>query len=344
MAAELSHLRLYGSLRNRRILQVIATLALMAGLATGSPLPAVGAVGLAASLLLVAALIRIPDVECAFCRRPRREVTNLIAAISVSICDDCLPWAMTPVNEASLRAGSGRWLLDVLASLPAHSPRAISRPLILAARRTDPAQRERLIRQSFRLSNEPALIEMFALVPEDERGPSEWINLGVAFEREGRTTEALEALTHVAADPEQEPWVLNNGAASRVAIPETDVEALKKLVGDNTRARRLIEEPRPPGWEKVMAAMLETAAELQLRLGALEPAREHLRQAERLDTVPSASRCLTEARIALAGSQPEAARRALDRVVELAHPESSEAKKANALIFESGLSATPAGS
>jgi tetratricopeptide (TPR) repeat protein len=155
----------------------------------------------------------------------------------------------------------------------------------------------------------------------------------VAFERLGRFAEALAALEHVAGAPEHEPWLLNNRGTARLEAQPCDEATLKSLLADNLRARDLLSERKPAGFEPVLATMYGAAAELHRQLGQADEVRRCIAAAEKLGAL-SADVVLTQARLARDEGAAEEARTLVARALELAHPESREAEKARVLSKE----------
>ena len=288
--------------------------------------------GAAATLLVVSGLITLPDEECAFCQRARAQVDSLVAAPHVSICEDCTQRSTAVLAEKSARTGGGRWLKHLALSLPPKCPRAVSSPVFRALAFQDAAERQALISQAFAVGNPEAVCELVVRVPEAERLPSDWINLGVALEHLGRFDEAISAVEHVAGLPDEEPWLLNNRGTARLeAQPPCDEATLRALLADNVRARDLLSAKKPPGFEWPLASMWGAAAELHRRLGQPEQVRRCVATAEKL-RAPTTGLLLTQARLARDEGATEEARRLLTSALEAAHPESRDAEQARSLL------------
>lgn len=325
--------RLYGSQKTSRNLgragKVLGAAGAVALLAGAAPLAAVcSSVGLV--LFLLASRVTLPELECAFCRKPRASVTLMVAGPSVAICDECTGLSMAVFNEDSQAKKSDAWLRVLLASLPYRCPRAISGPLLRAMPATTVEARARLLHRAFELGNPTAVIELIERVPEAERASSEWINLGVALENDERYLEGIAATQRIAGNPDDEPFLLNNVAAMRLHLDPTPAE-LQTLLEHNQRARELISTRDPAHMAPVLASMWGTAAELHRRLGQPEAALRALREAEKVGH-PAPERLVTEAHLALAAGRSAEARNRLLAVLDLAHPESREAREAARLL------------
>ncbi len=237
------------------------------------------------------------------------------------------------VGLAAVREPLPSWIERTVLSLPRRTPRAISTPLFGAVVVKDEKQRYSLLRKAFDIGNSEAASALIMSVPEAERTPSEWVNLGVALENQGRFAEALAALTHVEAQADQEPWVLNNRGTARLESGPCDEQVLRQLLADNQRACQLISVRKPEGFERAAAAMWGAGAELHRRLGEREETLKCLNKAAALSG-PDPCRLLTHAELVLAEGRAEEARALLIQALDLAHPESRDASKARALLSD----------
>jgi hypothetical protein len=280
--------------------------------------------------LLVSWLLVVPDARCSLCHRPRAEVVQLVAGTSASVCDDCVVQSGAILNE-DVTHGS-RWPLLVLRQLPAHSPRAVTSPLLRAAPCADEKALQRLLIEAFRLANPGLVIELISRRDEAERSGSDWVNLGVAYEEEGRLDEALSAARRAGATPDNEPWMLNNVASARLEAGEQDPTVLRGLLADVTRALELLSTRKTsPQVERVRANMHGTRAELHRRLQEPAEAAACLREAARLEGA-NAWRLLVEGELARDGSRPDEARTHFTAAKLTAHPESRVFERAVALL------------
>jgi tetratricopeptide (TPR) repeat protein len=323
--------RLYASAGDLGKLRIIAGLA--GGLSVGFAFALVPEIAftcgaIAATLLIVAALITAPDQECSFCRRPRVAVKLMVAGQSTSVCDECAAQSLGVVaSEHAQKKDDIAWLTHAILALPNRCPRAISTPLFRACAIKDQSHREALLRKAFDIGNPGAVEELIRRSPEESRSGTDWVNLGVALELQGRFREAIEAVEHVAGMPDQEPWLLNNRGSALVEL-ENDAPTLRRLLADNVRARQLLEALKPPGAESVGAAMLGAGAELHRRLGERDAALECLRSARAIGG-EHPTRLITHAK--LEGNSDQG-RQLLEQALELAHPESREAEEARRLL------------
>lgn len=284
-------------------------------------------------MLFLSALITLPETECAFCLRSRLGVEMMVAAPSVSICDGCTELSTAVFAEENEKKGSVDWMKRLARSLPPRCPRAMSSPVFRALASENEQERIELIRKAFAVGNPAAVCELIERVPASERTHADWVNLGVAFEHLGRFDDAIAAVEHLAGVPEQEPWLLNNRGTARLEAHPCDESTLRQLLADNLRARELLWERKPAGFEPPLAAMWSAAAELHRRLGQAEEVRRCVAAAEKLGPA-SAGLLLTQARLARADGAVEEARTLTTRALEGAHPESRDAEKARVLLGE----------
>lgn len=327
--------RLYASRRDRTRIHVVA--AAFGGAAVGAGLANVSALFLlcivvACTLLAIGARITVEETECAFCRKPRREVKQMVAGTSASICNECTKLSMQVLVEKSERDDDAEWIEMMLFGLPKRSPWEISSALFRASTPKDQQRLDALINRAIELDNPVALEELLRRSADAERTPREWINLGYALERQGRFREAMEALEHVAGIPEHEPWLLNNRASARVELGPCDEPTLRELLADNLRARQLIEASKPYGFERIAAVMLGAGAKLHLHLGEREAALECLKSARAFGGDEDPERLITQAKIVDLQGKKDEARALVQRAIELAHPESREANEARRLV------------
>jgi len=227
------------------------------------------------------------------------------------------------------------WCKGLLQGLPAGCPRAVSRPLIerLAGSERKPAAIREAVAWCLKLGNEPFARELIEAIPEGERLPIDWINLGVALGGEGRFSEALEATEHaVQGADEHRPWVLNNVAWFRAHLrPEAPAEERVAWLAAVREAQRLLEAQRPQGWTTPMSYFIGTEAEL-LRLGGdLQGA---LAAVDRAVAVHSGIpyQLLIRSKVLAAMGRPTDARAAAEEALRKAHPESDQAAKATRLL------------
>lgn len=322
--------RLYASPRDLKKLRLWAAAFGGVALSTGwlhAPEVAIPAVGIAVTLLIISGLITVPEEECGFCRKTRIAVNLMVAGTSASICDECATLSTETFATTNEAKGDPAWLSDAIFALPSRCPRAISTPLFRACTPKDETQRERLIGKAFAVDNPEAVEELIRRSPDQGRTGRDWINLGVALERQGRFREAIEAAERVAGMPEHEPWLLNNRGSARLELEPCDEPTLRQLLADNLRGQELLEQSKAPGHEPVVASMLGSRAELHRRLGGRAQALQCLEQARAL-VGDRPSFLITQAEL----GPTEAARELLERALTLAHPESRDAEKARRLL------------
>jgi hypothetical protein len=301
--------------------------------------PQVGWILLGATLAvaLFARAARRPDDACSFCHAAREQVQVLIAARAVSICEQCLSLSMAATAEdLQGRQPPRPWLRHVVDGLPRNCPRAVSRPLLEAMRdgSTDPATLREVADACGRLSNDEVAAEMLQRIPEGDRGTLDWLSLGAALGRIGRTSEALAATEAAlkADDGTHRATCLNNRVWYGIrhqagAPPDTRAAWLRDL----DEARRLLDEKRPPGWQPLMQCLHGTEAEVRSAGDDLQGALKALAEAEKLGPF-SGERHLIRARAFARAGDPPLGRPDAQKVLELMHPESLEAIEARALL------------
>jgi hypothetical protein len=160
------------------------------------------------------AQVRTAGQECAFCGAKRERVKFFVAGDAADICDTCVFGAMAHVaSDFDKRNETVEWCRRLLGGLPGHCPRAISRPFIEMVAGPGPDRTAISIRNAVgwcvRTGNSPLALELLEALPEAERQPSDWINLGWAFGQEGRFAEAFHVTTRPLPE-EDRPWVLTN--------------------------------------------------------------------------------------------------------------------------------------
>ena len=328
--------RLHGSPRTRKLLSLASGLlaaAAMVSVLFGSNSAFVSFLSGAGALWALSKRIELPDVACTFCRKSRREVDLMVAGPAASMCDECATITMEVLSEESVAKKDSRWIKRMISALPLRCPLAISTPLFKASVATHKAQILELVRRAFRLGNDAAGVELLERLPVAERDGADWVNLDCALERLERFDEALAALEHVAGDPEHEPWLLNNRASIRLGAEPCTEPVLRQLLADNLRARELLTQRKPLGFEYSCAQMWATAAELHRRLGERDEVLRCAKQSEALSK-PVVDLLLTLAELAHSESRHAEAAGFLNRALETAHPESKSALKASRFLAE----------
>ena len=334
--------RLLVSARTRRFLAAFVvgtlvcafTLAVVGGAAAWKAFILFGA---AVALGAVLATARTPESSCSFCGAPRAKATWLVAGQSASICDRCIQAALAEfAKHFASRGETSDWCNRFLGALPSHCPRAISRPFIerLAGQEWTAAEIRNAVGWCFKLGNEPFARHLLELIPEPERHPEDWLNLGVALGEEGRFEDALEATKRAlpGGDERLRPWVLNNSAWFRSRLlPDAMADERAAWLRDVEEAERLIGARRQADRERLMPYLRGTKAELRRLSGDLEGAIQVIERAAAEQPLTGAQLFIRAQALAALGRHAEA-RESLERALSLLHPEERMADEARRLL------------
>jgi len=335
-------LRFLVSARTRRFLAAFVvgmlvcalTLAGLGGAATWLALIVLGA-AVASGAVLVAA--RTPEHSCSFCGASRAKATWLVAGQGASICDLCIQAALGEFAKYfASRGETSEWCNRFLRALPSQCPRAISRPFIerVAGQQRTAAGIRNAVWWCFKLGNEPFARHLLELLPEPERQPEDWLNLGVALGEEGRFADALEATERaLVSGDEHRPWVLNNSAWFRSRLhPDARTDERAAWLRDVEEAERLMGARRQADRDRVVSASLRgTEAELRRLSGDLEGAMQVLERAEAEQPLTGAQMLIRAHALTALGRHAEG-KESLERALSLLHPEERMADEARQLL------------
>ena len=332
-------LRLHGSRAAQRVLVAVAGLSFVAALVVAGLSPplrwlALPLLGVASLAIPLALPVRAPEQACSFCGTTRRNLKSLLAGDATSICDGCARAAMKALAEhAGQRGDAEAWCGGLIHLLPPQCPRSLSRPFVerLVGKARTAAGLRNAAGWALRLGNEPQARELLEELPESERQPWDWVNLGVALSDEGRDAEALAATERAAGDPWLRPWVLNNAVWFRTQLqPGVSAADRARWLEELEEAVRLLEAARPEGWKESLGWFRATEAEVRRRSGDLEGALRALQRAEAEH--PLAGEQLWRRAIVLSElGRRDDARAELERALKVLHPEGRGAAEARGL-------------
>lgn len=290
-------------------------------------------VGLGIAGIALALVARTMDAECALCGTPRERVARLITGRSVAICDDCVSQA-TAALAGARSEGRQAWVYECLARLPARCPLKVSRPLLEALVDQDrtAATTRAAVAWAFRLSNHAVARELLESLPEGERQPADWVNLGIALGEEGRYSDAVKATERAGASGAGalRPLVLNNCAWFKLrARPDASASERAEWLREVRDAQRLLVDEAT--LDARTAFTRGTEAELLHLLGDPDGALRALELVDR-HAPHDRQRLVVRARVLASAQRLPEARRALEQALETLHPESLEAREARDLL------------
>jgi tetratricopeptide (TPR) repeat protein len=295
------------------------------------------------TLALVAMRTTSPDRACAFCGAGREQVPFLITGTSVSICPECAVGASARSAEELDRQGQRvEWARLFLGGLPERASLALSRPYVetIVGGDRSPAWVRASLACCFRFGHHRLAQELLEGIPEVERTPLDWINLGFALGEQGLVQDALAATRRAAgpADGAEAPWVLANGAWYELKLrPDAPKEEVARWLAQVVEARRTLASRHPPGSgenessRQAVAAFRGIEAELLRRLGDAAAALGALDAAD-AEAPSTGERLVIRARaLADLGRTGEASAH-VELALRLLRPEAREAQEARVLL------------
>lgn len=307
--------------------------------------PAAGPVAWLGFALLAAAVVatfvvaraRTEASHCVFCRLPVTEVDALIASPNTAICSACAVLAAAIAREHP--TADWRHAAEVL---PPTTPLGISDAIIDALLAQDGSEHGHRVAATyaFRFQNYAAGERALEGIPETARTSQDWLNLGVAYGRQGKTEQAL-AATARADDATHGPWKANNEVWFQLlATPDephavTDAAA-KQWDARLTAALEELASKKPAGWELVRQCCLGTRAELQRALGAMDESLATLAESEALGLL-SADQLLCRARVLHSLGRRAEAKAALTAALGRMNAALPEAERARALLADQSI-------
>jgi tetratricopeptide (TPR) repeat protein len=295
------------------------------------------------TLALVAMRTTSPDRACAFCGAGREQVPFLITGTSVSICPECAVGASARTAEELDRQGQRvEWARLFLAGLPERASVALSRPYVETVVGGDrsPEWVRASLACCFRFGHYRLAQELLESIPELERTPLDWINLGFALGEQGLVVDALAATRRAAGagDGAEAPWLLANGAWYELKLrPEATKDELARWLAQVTEARRTLASRQPPGTGEheasrpALASFLGIEAELLRRLGDAAGALRALDAADG-EAPSTGERLVIRARALADLGRTAEARAHLELAVGLLRPEARETQEARLLL------------
>jgi tetratricopeptide (TPR) repeat protein len=206
-----------------------------------------------AALAWVVTRTTTPDRGCAFCGAGREQVPFLVTGAAVSLCPECAVAASARTAEELDRRGEhAEWNRLFVAGLPERASRALSRPYVEALVGSDrsPEHARDAVACCLRFGHHRLAQELLESLPEPERRPLDWINLGFALGEQGRFADAI-AATRRAGTGEgsaEAPWILANTAWYELQLrPDAARDDLARWLAQTVEARRTLAARRPPG-------------------------------------------------------------------------------------------------
>jgi tetratricopeptide (TPR) repeat protein len=305
----------------------------------GSPL-AWALIAAGAALAWVGTRTTPPDQACAFCGTGREQVPFLITGTSVSICAECATGAAARSAEELDRRGElSEWTRMFLGGLPERASVALSRPYIEALVGGDrsPEWVRAAMACCFRFGHHRLAQELLETIPEPERAPLDWINLGFALGEQGRFADALAAIRRADAGEggAEAPWVLANTAWYELQLhPDASRDDLARWLARTVEARNGLASRLAPGTEATrhaLASFRGAEAELLRRMGDADGALRALEAAD-AEEPPRGERLLIRARVLADLGRTDDARAHAELALGLLRPDAREAGEARRLL------------
>jgi len=333
-------LHLHGSRASKVVFGWGAGACMVAGLGlSGTPAPfrwlAVPLLGMAYLSVPLLLLIGAPEHACSMCGTARRRLGTLLAGEAASICEGCARFAMkTLAQEAERKGRAEAWCDDLIQLLPERCPRGLSRAFVerLTGRDRTSSGLRHAAQRALDLGNEPLARELLEELPEAERQPVDWLNLGVALADLDRDADALAATERAAGVAALRPWVLNNAVWFRTQLqPDASAAERTRWLAEVEEAQRLLAEAHPHGWQRSMGWFRGTEAEVRRLSGDLEGALAALARAEAEHPL-AGEHLARRARVLADLGRMDEDRGELERALALLHPEGKAAADARALL------------